>query len=292
MVSQNFHNRIIIILIIFIAVLTAPSILYRSDSTNDIEPTTPTLNSTTPSPVTVPINSLTPISGSKRLSTPTAASETASISTLTPTQTSITPAKSEDDRYEEFLDYLAGQFTATSTPLRIRGVNGFESNGTMWVVYNGTNAEDNSTARQLEWGELARSYGFALRDYKESNESGTIPILMKVVEANTSKNPEGTFTITSSFARMYAYDNISDGTYIQSWFQTLRNTTQQEQRIAQRIDDQKRNVTFYPNGTWRYTEPPKPQTPTETPTNDTTASVSKPDFRSKPAPVAARSVGR
>lgn len=158
----------------------------------------------------------------------------------------------------------------------------------MWVVYNGTDGVENDTARQIEWAVIARSYAFALRSHERRDAPGETPILMKVVEANTSKYPESTYEFSSGIARLFAYGNISSEVYGQKLLRSLRSTTESEQRRARKIDKDDRNITFYPNGTKKYMEPPKFG---GTDGNTTGESTTTSDNRFVSPPVASRRSG-
>jgi hypothetical protein len=185
-----------------------------------------------------------------------------------------------------FLGYLARQYTGANFTFHIRGVQIFDSNMTMWIVYDSTWSEADYS-RLFEWGAYAQSYAFAIQAHETNNASGEIPMKMKVIETNTSTGSETTFNVSKGLARLFAYKDIDANTYFRTWSKTLNDTTESEQRRASKIDASFRNVTYYANGTWEYAEPPK----SEQTGDNSSESETDENARLAPPPAAARSVG-
>jgi hypothetical protein len=121
-------------------------------------------------------------------------------------------------------------------------------------VINATSPAVNDTRRTEEWGGLVTGYIRAYYFHNEGQVSGERPEAMRVLEINNTGLLPKTFIINNTVAHQAQYGGMTAPEVVESYFNTLRNQTTEEQHIVIENDRQGINGTLGPNGTITQTD--------------------------------------
>jgi hypothetical protein len=219
----------------------------------DADPGTPTAVPGTvvesPTPTMAPTPTVTVTATATPTATPTKTPTVVATPFPVPSETATpTPEPtSKSDRYEEFINTFLGEMAHESdVPIRVRG--GTIIDREMWIVVNATDRTVNDSRRVKEWGGLVTGYTRAYHFYHEDNMSGKLPAGMRVLEVNNTSQPPKTFFLRNLVAERVRSGRISGPELVESYYSTLRNQTQREQRLVIENDKEGINGTYGPDG--------------------------------------------
>jgi uncharacterized protein (UPF0333 family) len=196
---------------------------------------------TTPTSTQTSTTSVTPTPSPTSTPTPTP--------TPSPTPTPAPTPTPEPDPYDDFRSTIAGVIAEGNTPVRVRGWEVTDDDGTFLIAYN-RSTESNLTAVR-ERNIIASSYAQTLLWYDQGKISGEAPSGMRILELETDGVPE-TYYVNNSLSRKYGSGQIKPWDFDQAVADTGRVQSIREQKWARNLDRTGGNVTLGPNGNITY----------------------------------------
>lgn len=161
--------------------------------------------------------------------------------TRTPTTTSVSGGG-----FDEFLSTVIGEAEVDAEiPVHLRGMTAVEGDVVI-IAMNLTAGSEDDLRRGREVNTLITS-GFAQAVYHHDNGriGGNIPKKLRIAEVNNTRSPPKTLYVNTSLTRDYYLNKISAPKFTNTYWNTERNMTNEEEEFISGLDKSAENVTLY-----------------------------------------------